>query len=209
MDAGSWAARIVARICGTMILALVASSWPAAAGATAVTRGHASDPAPQKAPVVGSSSQPSPDPAPQAEVGSTVTHTSVPRTPTIRVPVVVAPATTVRTPASTVRTAATVGAPAANNVTSSPSPAQPVRRNSSHVRVPHVAAPHHAQPQATRLSFPLALPRDLLLLPDRALHVGEAGHRDGVLLLLSSLAMAVLAVASFALLRRLRRLELR
>jgi len=186
-----------------MILALVASSWPTAAGATAATRGHASDPAPQKAPVVGSSSQPSPDPAPQAEVRSTVTHTSVPRTPTIRVPVVVTPATTVRTPA------ATVSAPAANNVTSSPSPAQPVRRNSSHVRVPHVATPHHARPQATRLSFPLALPRDLLLLPAAALHDGTTGHRDGVLLLLSSLAMAVLAVASFALLRRLRRLELR
>lgn len=207
-DAGSWAARIVARICGTMILALVASSWPTAAGATAATRGHASDPAPQKAPVVGSSSQPSPDPAPQAEVRSTVTHTSVPRTPTIRVPVVVTPATTVRTPASTVRTpAATVSAPAANSVTSSPSPAQPVRRNSSHVRVPHVATPHHARPQATRLSFPLALPRDLLLLPAAALHDGTTGHRDGVLLLLSSLAMAVLAVASFTLLRRLRRLE--
>jgi len=72
-----------------------------------------------------------------------------------------------------------------------------------------VATPHHARPQATRLSFPLALPRDLLLLPAAALHDGTTGHRDGVLLLLSSLAMAVLAVASFALLRRLRRLELR
>jgi len=59
------------------------------------------------------------------------------------------------------------------------------------------------------LSFPLALPRDLLLLPGRALQAGETGHRDGMLLLLTSLAMAVLAVASLSLLRRLRRLELR
>ena len=62
-----------------MILVLVAAGWPAAAGATAATWGHASDPAPQKAPVVGSSSQPSPNPAPQAEVRSTISHTSVPR----------------------------------------------------------------------------------------------------------------------------------
>ena len=59
------------------------------------------------------------------------------------------------------------------------------------------------------MSFPLTWPKDLLLLPGRALRGGETGHRDGVLLLLTSLAMAVLAVASLALLRRLRRLELR
>jgi len=57
------------------------------------------------------------------------------------------------------------------------------------------------------LSFALTLPRDLLVLPDRALVAGETAHRDGALLLLTSLAMAGLAVASFALLRRLRRLE--
>jgi len=53
------------------------------------------------------------------------------------------------------------------------------------------------------------LPRDLLLLPARALHAGERDHRDGALLLVTSAAMAALAVASLALLRRLRRLELR
>ena len=53
------------------------------------------------------------------------------------------------------------------------------------------------------LSFPLALPRDLLLLP----RVGDPSRQDGVLLLLSAAAMAVVAVASFTLLRRLRRLE--
>ena len=62
--------------------------------------------------------------------------------------------------------------------------------------------------QTTQLSFPLALPRDLLLLPGKALH-DTSGRRDGLLLLMTSLAMAALAVASFALFRRLRRLELR
>jgi hypothetical protein len=47
------------------------------------------------------------------------------------------------------------------------------------------------------------LPADLLRLPK----ADAVSHRDGVLLLLSSVAMAVLAVASFALLRRLRKLE--
>ena len=49
------------------------------------------------------------------------------------------------------------------------------------------------------LSFPLALPRDLLLLP----RVGDPSRQDGVLLLLSAAAMAAVAVASFTLLRRL------
>jgi hypothetical protein len=56
--------------------------------------------------------------------------------------------------------------------------------------------------------LPLAfLLKDLLRLPHAALHVGGAGHSDGVLLLFSSVAMGVLAVASFALMRRLKRLE--
>jgi hypothetical protein len=49
--------------------------------------------------------------------------------------------------------------------------------------------------------------KDLLRLPHAALHAGGAGHSDGVLLLLSSVAMGVLAVASFTLMRRLKRLE--
>jgi len=54
------------------------------------------------------------------------------------------------------------------------------------------------------MSFVLGnLPSDLVRVPQAA---GAVDHRDGVLLLLSSVAMGVLAVASFALLRRLRRL---
>ena len=120
-------------------------------------------------------------------------------------PVVTTPARTV-----VVTPARTVSAPATKTVNSSPPSTQPARRSPpSQVRAPRAAAPHHARSQATQLSFPLTLPRDLLLLPDKALGGGGTGHRDGVLLLLSSIAMAVLAVASFALFRRLRRLEVR
>ena len=202
-DAGSWAAHIVARICGTMILVLVVSGWPAAAGAA--VRGRSSDPAPQKAPTSGASSQPTPDPAPQAATTSPAPHQSIVTKPTIREPVVSTPTRTV-----VVTPTRAVSKTAATTVASSPSPAQPVRHVSPPpARASHTAASHHAQSQATRLSFPLALPRDLLLLPGAALRDGTTGHRDGVLLLLTSLAMAVLAVASFALMRRLRRLEAR
>jgi hypothetical protein len=203
-DAGSWAARITARICGAMLLVLVASSWAAAADAIAATGGHASDPAPQKAPTSGGSSQPSPDPAPGAASTSPEHHQSTVTRPAIQVPIVTTPARTVVTPANT------VSAPATKTVNSSPPPRQTARRSPpSRVRAARAEPPRHARSQATQLSFPLTLPRDLLLLPDKALGGGETGHRDGVLLLLSSIAMAVLAVASFALLRRLRRLDVR
>jgi hypothetical protein len=187
-----------------MILALVALSWPGAAGATAATRGHASDPAPQKAPTSGASSQPTPDPAPQANTTSSPPpHRSTVSSPTIRVPVITTPARTVVVTPTT-----TVSAPATKIVASHPH--QPARPTSpAHARAHRAATPRHAQSQATPLSFPLAIPRDLLLLPGTALGAGTTGHRNGVLLLLSSVAMAVVAVASFTLLRRLRRLELR
>lgn len=57
-------------------------------------------------------------------------------------------------------------------------------------------------------SFPFAsLPKALLGLPRAALHAEAAAHQSGVLLLLSSVAMGAFAAASFALLRRLRRLD--
>jgi hypothetical protein len=48
------------------------------------------------------------------------------------------------------------------------------------------------------------LPTGLLRVP--ALHAGGVNHRDGVLMLLGSVAMVVLAASSFSLLRRLKRL---
>lgn len=203
--AGSWAAQIVARTCGTVVVVLVISSWPAAAGATAATARHSADPAPQKAPTTaGGASQPAPDPAPQAASTAPASHRSASTGPVTRVPVIVTPTTSAAT-----RTG-TVGTPTQRTAVSSPPPAQPVRHTSAPRLTAHRASPpHHAQSQPTHLSFPLALPRALLFLPDTALRAGDTGHRNGVLLLLTSLAMAVLAVASFMLLRRLRRLELR
>jgi hypothetical protein len=74
-------------------------------------------------------------------------------------------------------------------------------------------SPHHAL--TTRpgthpisLSFFLGrLPNDLLRLPQAALHADEDSQGGGILLLLSSVAMGVLAVSSFALMRRLKRTE--
>ncbi|MBV8711605.1 MAG: hypothetical protein JOY56_07485, partial [Solirubrobacterales bacterium] len=71
-----------------------------------------------------------------------------------------------------------------------------------------VPATHARGPQRIALSFPLgSLTSELFRLPRAALHAGEADHRDGVLLLLSALAMGVVAVSSFTLLRRLKRLQ--
>jgi hypothetical protein len=56
------------------------------------------------------------------------------------------------------------------------------------------------------LSFPLSFIATDLLRLTSGLRAGAAARpEDGVLLLLSSLAMAALAVSSFALLRRLKR----
>jgi hypothetical protein len=53
----------------------------------------------------------------------------------------------------------------------------------------------------------LAHVRDLTRFPNAARITPSAPHRSGVLLLLSSLALAALALASFALLRRVARLQ--
>ena len=79
----------------------------------------------------------------------------------------------------------------------------------SHAPPRHQAAAPPSESRPIALSLPAGfLLKDILRLPHAALHAGEvAGHKDGVLLLLSSLAMGVLAVSSFSLLRRLKRLE--
>jgi hypothetical protein len=67
---------------------------------------------------------------------------------------------------------------------------------------------HRTKSDAVSFSFPFtSLPKTLFWLPRAAFRAEARTQGDGVLLLLSSLAMGGLAVASFALLRRLRRLE--
>ena len=195
-ERGSWTARVIARLGEWVVLALASLCCVGTAGAAA------SGPAPQKAPASGQSSQPSPDPAPQAEVKP---HVSTPTAPAVRRPVVVSSAPADTTPATTPRLV--------TSAVSTVAPASGSRAATTprHATTQRAAAPHRPpatrrpRSQITSLTFPLTLPRDLMLLP----RAGADSRSDGVLLLLSAVAMGVLAVAGLSLLRRLRRLELR
>jgi hypothetical protein len=203
-EAGSWTARTLARLGGAAVVAVLALSClglPAAQAAS--SHGHAGDPSPQAAPG-SSASTPAPDPAPQAATRSTPANTSKP---------------SIRQTISPVSTGHAITVNSSPVVPARPSPVSPasIRTPSHSASAPARPAAHHAvrhaptaRPISTRvgpLSFPLSLPRDLLLLPGDALRAGDATHQNGVLLLLSAVAMAVVAVAGFTLLRRLRRLE--
>ena len=189
-EAGSCTACTLARLGAAATAAVLALSCLAPSAAQAAKHASAGDPSPQPSPV-SSGSTPSPDPAPQAVTRSTPSHAAAPSTPAIRrtTPAV----STVATPP--VSPARTFSAQPPSSVVRSPSPGR--------VRHRHVPGARHASARVGPLSFPLALPRALLLFP----RAGAPVHRNGVLLLLSSVAMAVVAVASFTLLRRLRRLE--
>jgi hypothetical protein len=147
------------------------------------------DPSPRKAP---SSPAPTPDPAPEA----IARHT---------------------TPASTASRSSTSIAPRLVHVTTPtrpsyvppPTSGNPLVTAHRHIRrVPaHKAPDHHARPATVpdRVSLPFHVTKVIPLTS--GLPAGTATHAgDGFLLLLSSLAMAALAVSSFALLRRLKRL---
>ena len=204
-DRSSWAARIFARWGEALVLALLLLGCLGAAGASAA------NPAPQKAPASTSSPQPSPDPAPQAEVKPSTSHTSAPTAPAVRSPVAVSssPAPTNTSTATSPRSVQLATSPAATGAQSHGARVPPrSRRTATHTTAAHhLAATPRDSPQTTSIPFPLALPRDLLLLPRAALNSGTDSRRNGVLLLLSAVAMGVLALASLTLLRRLRRLE--
>jgi hypothetical protein len=70
--------------------------------------------------------------------------------------------------------------------------------------VRRVAVTHRAAPQRRWFAFALDVPSALFRLPQ----AGAPSRGNGWLLLVSSVAMAVVAVASLSLLQRLRRLEL-
>src|ERR1700733_2742462 len=193
-DAGSSTALRLTGWGETLVLALLALICLAFWAAPSSAKTHSADPAPQQAPAAQSPGSPSPDPAPQADARTTPSHTSAPTRPSIHV-------TT-----STQSSRSTSSQPLSSSVVQTPTvSAPPARRTSSPARAPihHVRAARKPSPRVTGLSFPLALPRDLL----PSLRADVPVHRNGVLLLLSSVAMAVVAVASFTLLRRLRRLE--
>jgi len=193
-DAGSSTALRLTELGETLVLALLALICLAFWAAPTSAKTHAADPSPQQAPAAQSPGSPSPDPAPQADARTTPSHTSAPTRPSIHI--------TTSTPSSR----STSSQPLSSSVVHTPTvSAPPARRTSSPVRaqIHHVRATRKPSSRVTGLSFPLALPRDLL----PSLRADVPVHRNGVLLLLSSVAMAVVAVASFTLLRRLRRLE--
>ena len=202
-DASSWTAGTLARSGAPLVLALLVLGCLAPGGASAASHSRAPDPSPQKAPPVASSGSRSPDPAPQAVV--VTSRPSHPTSPARSVPTVVAPHIVAPTIVH-------VAAPpphrtASPNVVARVSKPRPAK---AHRAAPVHHARHAAATRVTRvtLSSPLAfLGRDLLRLVPGPFRSSDAPERDGVLLLLASLAMGVLAVSSFALSRRLKGLE--
>jgi hypothetical protein len=200
-DAGSWTACILARMGGAACVAGLALTLTclAPAAARAISHGHAGNPSPQRAPV-SSPGSPAPDPAP----GSTTSHPSTPSTPSIRVTKPAVSAGNRITPTSS--PAAPAGTSSVPSVSTGAVSRSAPTPSSVHARPRHAATVRPTSPRVGPLSFPLALPRDLLLLPRAALRASVRSRENGLLLLLSAAAMAIVAVASFALLRRLRRL---
>jgi hypothetical protein len=201
-DAGSWVADPLSRFRALVVLAVLLISALLPDAASAGSRRMAPDPSPQKAPRSASAAAPTPDPPPQTALRSQSPHVT-PSSPTL---VAVTPRVNPRSERVT--------PPAQHSVTTSDAAgvqASTARHTGSRRQHPRAAprgrthARHAAPSRSTRvsLSLPLAfLTRDLLRLAPGALRSGAASPSDGGLLLLSALAMAILAVASFVLLRR-------
>lgn len=200
--------------CVTLVaLAVLVPSLLAPDFASALARRATPDPTPQAAPSAPAARAPSPDPAPHAAVSP---HPAVSSRPAVRSqsshssPVLT---TSGRVPSVIVPRIVHVAAPAQRPAVSPDvTHVSPVRRSTPRHRptVSHTPA-HHTTPVVANhvsVSFSLGfLGKDLLRLAPAAFRGGEAPQRDGVLLLLASLAMGVLAVSSFALSRRLKELE--
>lgn len=211
-----------------VVLAVLALTSVIPTAASAASHRQSADPSPQKAPP-SASSAPVPDPSPQAVVRSQPTHSTPPATlQSHSAPPATSPSYS--TPPVTSRSVPAVAAPRIVNTSAAARTSPEVARVSTVIRAPHkpqTRTPHHptakvshakprhhaaarrtvSQPVAISLPAPFHL-TDILRLPHAAVHATEdVSHRGGVLLLLSSLAMGVLAVSSFSMLRRLRRLE--
>jgi hypothetical protein len=203
-DAGSSTARILTRLGEVTVIALFALTCLAVCAAGASAKGRAGDPSPQPAPAA-THSTPAPDPAPQADTQTVSSRTSAPATPTIHV---TTSTTSSGTHSAVPLSSQVVPAGSASALppsTGAPShPASSLPHNASRAPVHRVSAARHPSARVGSLAFPLSLPRNLLLFPRAALRAGVPVHRNGVLLLLSAVAMGAVAVASFTLLRRLR-----
>jgi hypothetical protein len=203
----SGAAGTLARFVTLVALAVLVPSLLAPDLVRARAHRATPDPTPQAAPSAPAASGPSPDPAPQAAVSphpavrSQSSHSSPVLTTSGPVPTVIVP--------RIVHVAAPAQRPA---VSSDVTHVSPVRPNSPRHRPTVSRTPaHHTTPVVAKhvaVSFSLGfLEKYLLRLAPGASRGGDAPQRDGVLLLLASLAMGVVAVSSFALSRRLKELE--
>ena len=140
-----------------------------------------------------SSASPAPDPAPQSARSSTHTSTTT---------VTVTPPTS-RVPATPIRSTPRISSRSVAGAVSSVVHQRPATRRTvpAHKHHPPAARPsHHAGP----VSLDLELPR--VTLPALLDARGEP-QPNGVLLLLSSLALGMLVVASLTLLRRVKRMN--
>ena len=193
------------------------------APAAALAGSPSAEPQPQKAAPMRAAA-PSPDPTPQASTFSSTPHTTVTSHPSTGDPVSVSPTVT-STPSTsepsqpaTSSPVRTTGKPPATRPTPHVTADSPARAVAATTRGRHRPAARHAdrrkptpQHRTTPAAKPLVLsmldPRELPRLPLEAVAATKAAHPDGMLLLLSALALGTLVVASLALLRRLTRLH--
>ncbi len=215
----SWAAATLARLGEAVVIGLLVLGSLAPTAATASSRGPTADPAPQKAPPAPASRSATPDPAPQAMPRAQPSQ-SAPKSatsgtpPTDATPVTphIVQTTAPARPSSTYSDAPARPSTASSNPAASSTNSRTVARVQRHHATISHPARYHAPPVARPAAHSISLSFLLGLLPThllrmRALETGGVNHRDGVLVLLGSIAMAALAMSSFSLLRRLKRLE--
>ena len=211
--AGSWAAGELARLGAAAGVTLLVATSLATTTASAASHGTAAGPSPQIAPPLPSPEIAAPDPAPQAASRTVESHPATPPPSSVEIPAAVPPVETAparaTAPPRPYRAASSHGAVVTASSNATVHPGRRHRHSTSRRRSPPRRAPavHRTKPAAVSSWFPFAfLRKAFLALPRVAVHPGAESHRGGILLLLCSVAMGVLAVSSFALLRRLKRL---
>jgi hypothetical protein len=204
-------ASILARIGETVVVGLIVSLLvPALAGAATPDR------APQPTNAAAGGSAPQPQPQAQSAPSSAASSPG----PTASQPPVGASSPTLVTP---VQSGGSVGVVLARRVTgtsaatrrravhaprsSRPSASAPSQSAIAKARVESAAATASVGAAVATTALTLAGVRDLVRFPNSAALIPAASRHSGVLLLLGSLALAALVVASLALLRRVARLR--
>jgi hypothetical protein len=188
----------VALASGLVVLALLVLAATALGAA-----GAAPDPAPQSASAGAGTAGPAPDPTPQSAASSSVHSPAVPTTRQTEAPV--SAAVSGAGPPVAEPNAAAVTRP---TFTRTPQPSTRAAASAKHARSRKLA-PRRRSPTAQARLHRVAPTRthDLLDLPAVAISSPMTSHPSGALLLIGALALAVLALASSSLLRRLMRMN--